>query len=489
MTSPSSPTWRLSISVAGEPAGAVVHGNRVHALGPGPLPDLIAAATEFAPRAEPAELVLVHPVTMGVDEVGDWLGRLQAMGVRAASVRTVPDTEVLADVKYGMNDGRDIVVGDAGTGLAYSRLGMRSADGEPLADAVATMISDAGSLSTWAVLIGSEEAIAEARDRFRGTHVRPFECRSAALAAGALDPGLFHRLADAGNGDDEDDEYCHCDCDDCDCDDGDCHDDAVAGHGAASWKPSRAAVILPLAVGAILALASIGGSVLGLFGEDGKLGGSVITGEFSFEVRRGENPAEAAAEAAAAGRDSEEKPFRPAPPPVPDGVPVPEAVARVFDLFDPAPLFAAHSNCDRNGGPGYENLNYYCLDYGAATNRFAEANGLPELAYPGDVVQVHFSTTGPPDRRLFEPPRCGETFKRVYETPGDTFAFIEEPCDANNRPYEGEWPADGRADVYIVDMRNVYRSQAGAQYPLIRIHGLKDRAAGEALLRHYGLIK
>lgn len=489
MTSPSSPIWRLAISVAGESAGAVVHGNRVHALGPGPLPDLIAAATEFAPRAEPAELVLVHPVTMDVGEVGDWLGRLQAMGVRAASVRTVQDTEVLADVKYGVDDVRDIVVGDAGTGLAYSRLGMRSVDGEPLADAVATMISDAGSLSTWAVLIGPEEAIAEARDRFRGTHVRPFECRSAALAAGALDPELFHRLGNAGDGDDEDDECRHCDCDDCldcdDCDCDDCDDDAVAVHG----RVLRAAVILSCVVGALISVVAIGASVLGLNGEDGDFGSSVITGEFSFEVRRGGDPGEAAAEALAGARDSEGKPFRPAPPPVPDGVPVPEAVARVFDLFDPAPFFEAHASCGRNGGPGYENLNYYCLDYGAATNRFAEANGLPELAYPGDVVQAHFSTTGPPDRRLFEPPRCGETFKRVYETPEDAFAFIEEPCDANNRPYEGDWPADGRADLYMVDMRNVYRSEAGARYPLIRIHGLKDRAAGEALLRHYGLIK
>lgn len=450
-------SWVLAIVASAAPAGAIRFQGRTISLGTGELPDIIAEATSKTPPIEPEEIVLVHPKPMGVDEVAEWFARLNELGVRAGRVRTIADTEVLATARYGEGDGRDVIVGDALTGAAYGRRGQFSGGGTPLSVAMTQMVADAGVMTTTAVLLGPDSAVSRQAALFDGTQIRPVGCSNEALAFGALNP---ERLGDALGG-------------------------RVAkpgkGGGAAGQAWGRKALkAVPVAVIAAIVLTA-------------------------FMVFRGPDRVDGVADGARnAVNDAAERAIGPgarpvptptpaaAPPPeaVPQGVDVREAIAYYFDLIDPMPLLQALPNCNDDEARKYENVSFYCTGRGSHLNEFAAANGLPELAQPDAHVSVHFDTRSTRPTRGTYDHQCFIDYEYLRDDIIDGAAVeVNEPCDPDDERYAGPWPEDEDADIWIHDVRRVYAEGGEEYHPVLRVYGLKDLAAIEALLNHYGLVR
>lgn len=178
------------------------------------------------------------------------------------------------------------------------------------------------------------------------------------------------------------------------------------------------------------------------------------------------------------------------PEAVPAGVDVPEAMGYYFDLFDPVQLAQAFESCNDGDARKYENLSFYCSGWGTEFNAFAADNGLPELAHPDELVSVHFDTRG---TRPIPGPYDHECFIDYEYLRDDIIdgaaVTISEPCDPDDERYAGPWPEDEDADITIHDVRRLYATDDGDYHPVLRIYGVKDLAAVEALLNHFGLIR
>lgn len=444
-------SWSLAIVASESPAGAIRVDGRTTSLGTADLPELIAAAAGKTPPTEPAELILVHPKTMGVDEVGEWYADLNEMGVRAQRVRAIADTEVIAAARYGDGDAREVIVGDAASGEVYDRRGNSSHGSMPLSLAMSRMVADAGVMTTTAVLVGSEAEVNRQASSFMGTQVRPVGINTETLANGALDPGILGK--------------------------------ALGGHVAKSGSASSPRAVrsqrtyrLLLAVVLVVILAGI---PLGIWWIKGPDGSATIN--------------EAAEQVLGPGARPMPTPTAPpvAPPEaVPAGVDVPEAIGYYFDLFDPVPLAQAFESCNDGDARKYENLSFYCSGWGTELNAFAADNGLPELAHPDELVSVHFDTRG---TRPIPGPYDHECFIDYEYLRDDIIdgaaVTISEPCDPDDERYAGPWPEDEDADITIHDVRRLYATDDGDYHPVLRIYGVKDLAAVEALLNHFGLIR
>lgn len=452
--------WALAISVTGVPAGAIRRRGKAIALGSGNLPELIAEASGKAPLTEPTELILVHPKSMGVDEVGEWFAQLTELGVRARTVRTVADTEVLALARFGEGDSRDVVVGNTTTGEVYGRRGNTSGGHEPLAVAMPKMVTESGALGTWAVLVGSENGIRRYEPQFEGTHVRPSACTSEQLAMGALDPDELRRTFGGPA--------------------------RTGGAGAATgiadeWKGTkRNGNVLAAALLALLIAIPVG-----IWWVKNGDGGAVVRDQVSDAAEQfvgpGARPIPTPTPAPVTAA---------APEPVPAGVDVPEAIGYYYDLFDPVPLLRALPDCHDGEARKYENVSFYCVGRGSDLNAFAAENGLPELARPDAHVSVHFDTHAYRPTRGTYDHECFITYDYLRDDIIDGAEVeVNEPCDPDDERYAGPWPEDEEAEVWIHDVRRVYVTDDGENHPLLRIDGLKDLVAVEAILRHYGLVR
>lgn len=450
--------WALAISVTGVPSGAILRRGKVIPLGSGNLPELIAEASGKAPLTEPTELILVHPKSMGVDEVGEWFAQLTELGVRARTVRTVADTEVLARARFGEGDSRDVVVGNTTTGEVYGRRGDTSGGHEPLAVAMPKMVTESGALGTWAVLVGSENGIRRYEPQFKGSHVRPSACSTEQLAIGALDPELLRQAFGGPSGTNA----------------------ARAAGGVGNRKPIPPGVRKSVVAALIAVLVVVPLGIWTIKGGDGAVR-DAVNDSVERVVGPGARPIPAPTPTPVTAS---------APEPVPAGIDVAEAIGYYYDLIDPVPLLRALPNCYDGEARKYENVSFYCVGRGSDLNAFAAENGLPDVAQPDAHVSVHFDT------RAYRPTRgtydheCFITYDYYRDDIIDGAEVeVNEPCDPDDERYAGQWPEDEKADVWIHDVRRVYVTDDGENHPLLRINGLKDLAAVEAILQHYGLVR
>ena len=461
--------WELAIVAADVPAAAIRHRGTVTPLGTGNLPELIAKAAERTPTTEPATLVLVHPRSMTVEVIGGWFAMLSELGVHSGSVRTVADTEVLATARFGEGDSREVIVGDVFSGEVYGRRGATAGSHEPLAVAMPRMVADAGALKTWPVLVGTESGFHRYLPQLEGSHIRPATCTTEMLAVGALDPDRLRRMMGMESRGGADDPGWR------------------RGKAPAPARNPRRSKILRLVIAALVAIGVAGAAFAAVNALQGpgtgesvdEILGPAAPGGYDVDDR------DPATVPPAAGPET-----RPAPEPVTQGADIPAAVGYYFDLFDPVPLFSSLANCHDGEARKYENLSLYCTGYGRELNAFAASNGLPELAQPGEHVSVHFDTRGTLPGPGFHDHECFIDYEYPRDDAADgAWVEVSEPCDPDDERYDGPWPEDEHADVTIHDVRYVHDTDEGEYHPVIRIYGLKDLAAVDAILKHLGVVK
>lgn len=470
--------WELAIVASDAPAAAIRHRGKVTPLGTGNLPELIAKAAERTPTTEPATLVLVHPRSMTVEVIGGWFAMLSELGVHSGTVRTVADTEVLATARFGEGDSREVIVGDVFSGEVYGRRGATAGPHEPLAVAMPRMVTEAGALKTWPVLVGNETGFQRYMPQLEGSHIRPAACTTEMLAVGALDPDRLRTMMGMESRRRAERRAAR--------------QDAAPARSKSPWRWSlwrpivAALAVLVALVGVIVALDGFEGSdpdatvdeVLGPAAGGGDAGDAGAAGDDAS----GRDPATVPA---AAGPET-----RSAPEPVAQGADIPSAVGYYFDLFDPVSLFSSLNNCFDTEGRKYEKLSFHCAGRGRELNDFAAANGLPELARPDAHVSIHFDTRSTLPRPLPHHHECLIDYAYPRDDAVDgAWVEVSEPCDPDDERYEGPWPEDEQADITIHDVRYVYETDEGEYHPVIRILGLKDLAAVDATLKHLGVVK
>lgn len=471
-----SPLWGLG--------GAVfIHGTTIEQSAT-TLPELIGNVTAVAPRMKPERIVLVHPRTMGVDEVGLWLSALTDMGVRSGKVETISDTEVLARAIYGSPETRDIVVIDATTGDAYTR---RGATGDVAS--VPRMVADAGALTTSTVAVGMRSSMEGIHRELNGTQVRVKQCNVTRLAALVFDPEfpvdeamptspaqqtLARQAAKKGEADRNSPEARH--------------RKAIMRMGLIS-----ATVTIMVIVSLVISLRS---------GETGATDqvervDQVEQVEFADDEgqqvleeadRIGGNPADVA-DGSMGYAWWDEPTVGETPPSPPAGATVPQAVSHYFRPFDPEPLLNSMGRCFPSDSDRPENLAMHCTGRKADIDGFAAANGLPELGsevFSG--VSVHFNYMGMNSPGSYDRGECFITYDRLQLTDARYLVTVSEPCTPDKERYEGPWPADEEVDIEIRDRtRGIVTGDGTELFPQLRIYGLKDNAAVDALMEFYGI--
>lgn len=435
--------WSLAINGS---SGAVLVDGTITELTAASVPSLIGEVTGVAPRCDPESLTLIHPKTMTVDEVGELLSELSALGVRAGQIDTMPDTELLARAIYRHDRARDLVVINGASGGAYTR---RGAVGEPpISESVSQLVADAGAMSTATVALGSQDETRQVARALENTQVRPKQCPRSRLASLVFDSSRTVNLATKT---------------------------VPATVPTSKKKKGRygfwaASAVLVVAgfVGSFLS--SGGGNVSLPIGD--RVGGSAAGpgGERGYaywvEPTVGEIPES-----------------------LPEGATVPERIGHYFQPFDPEPLLNSMPNCFDGGATGVDNLHLYCVGEKSDIDSFAAANGLPELGsneFSG--VSVHFNYMGMSSPGTYDRGECFIDYARLQQTDARYLMTVNEPCTPDEERYEGDWPDDESADITIYDRtRGVIGKDGDELFPVLRIYGLKSREAVDALTDFYGI--
>lgn len=466
--------WRLAIAVDGD--GGMVgatqaEGKRPQAVAGTSASSVASAAAKKNGRTAPAEILLVHPAWMNLDQIGEQVGALGDVGVDTRLVRTRSDVAVFraidmaAKKKPGARGGTgvegrqgEIVVVDAITGRVTTGaaagggyFGERPGEARfhsgsgalgDTVDEVRRLMREYGAFTTEVILVGPPEATAPMEKRLADLVSGPAHLSPRDLAIGALDPGAVKPLPTS----------------------------SAPGGGGRSGKGMAIIASVALAIGA-----GIWGAE---FIEDrtpGDSGGSVGAADF-LDPRSGID------EVAEPDVDS----LPPAPERPADGTSVPDMMAHYFTGFDPRPILPPADECGANDAKLAENIHLFCS--GMSDEWAGVEATIPGLVFrnPG-IPQVNVSLTAHGlddadgecfiDRDRFLP--VAEGFR----------AIVSEPCDADGVPYPPDaWPEGEDADLTIFHVAGAVRGPDGApMYPKLEIRSLGTAGSAQAILDFFGI--